>query len=183
MNNSTSKTYVLNVVNYVMICFIIQIILTIIVNPPNENAEFNGSTIWLFFIFFIIYKIGIVLKNDKNIFISRLLQSLVILYVTNNFYTIFNVIDSNYFGYGFMLYEKVENPAIYKNFLFWQTGVLSGYNFYLISSNFIDKLFIVPIIGYLECLIKAIYPDLFIVLIIQIPFIIKNKKFLNWTTE
>lgn len=168
-----------------MICLIIQILFTIVFNYPNENADFTGINIWLIFVVILTYFIGKSLKTDFGKFIIYFFLCLIPLFIISRYFTLFDFVEPKYYGFNSLLYNYLPTEINYdiREFLFWQTGVSSGFNYEENKSNFIITFFTVPPIALFECLIKSIFPNLYIILLIQLPFVLIKKNILNWKAE
>ncbi|WP_290967111.1 hypothetical protein [Flavobacterium sp.] len=185
MRKESLRIYSLNILNLFLISFIIEIFFTIIANYPNKNSSFTGITFWLIFTFYLVIKILKKTKTHLNKFLVAFFISLIILFLIRNKFNIFNFIEPNYFGFNGHLFNynfKSDNYDV-KKFLFWQTGVCCNYNLVDFYVNPIFAFFTLPPIAILECLIKSIFPDIFILFLIQIPFIFLNKKYTTWTNN
>ena len=183
MNKDFFKTYFVNILNLLLICFTVEIVITLLFNYPNKNAHFSGINIWSIFIFYLIYEFGKLLKNDSGKFTVRLVFSFIILFVIGRYFTIFDIIESNYYGYKTKLFDFMPVDYDVKNFIFWQTGIASGYNYEQHTSNKLITFLTVPPIALFECLIKAIFPNLYILILIQLPIILFKRNILNWKSE
>jgi hypothetical protein len=183
MNKSFLRLYFINILNLLLICFLIQSILTLFFNYPNENADFSGINIWLLFVVFLIYKLGKILKTDSGKFLIGFFLCFILLFIVSRYFTIFDFIEPNYYGYKTKLFNFMPLDYDVKKFMFWQTGIASGYNYEQYKSNYIITFFTIPPIALFECLIKAIFPNLYILILIQLPIILLKRKVLNWKSE
>lgn len=193
MKNLNLKIYLINVINILLICFIVQIITTIFLPPIDNNASFTGINIWFWFILFLTYKTCKYLKTDLGKFLISFFICFIILFIIEENLTIFSFLKPSYFGAShYSEYTPVMNilydsfPLNFKDlkeFLFWQTGSSSGYYTDMKKSNFLISFFTIPPVALFECLIKSIFPNLFILLILQVPLLIHNRNFLSWKSK
>jgi len=183
MNKPFLKLYFVNVLNLLLICFLIQLIVTLFFNYPNDNADFSGINIWSIFVFILIYKLGKLLKNDSGKFILGFLLCAIPLFIISRYFTIFDFIEPNYYGFNNVLFDFIPAGFDVKKFMFWQTGIAGGYNYKLYNSNYLIAFFTIPPIAFLECLMKAIFPNLYIALLIQLPIILIKRKILDWKAK
>lgn len=178
MKKSFTKKYLINIVNLLLVCFIIEIIFTLISKIPNKESNFTGIGIWLIFIVVIVYRTMKLLKIDLEKFLIYFSICFLPLFIISRYFTIFDFIEPRFYGFNKKLYSFLPiGPNYYsRQFLFWQTGVSSGFKFELNNSNLLITFFTVYPIAIFECLLKAIFPNLYIVLLVQLPvmFIKKN---------
>ena len=147
-----------------MVSFIIQIFCTILASTYNENPDFTGINIWLIFTIIIIYQILKKTRTNIEPFLMYFFICFIPTFIINYYFTIFDFFEPNFYGFNQKLYSFSPANSNYdvKNFLFWQTGKSSGYNFDSNLSNKIITFFTVPPVALFECLIKAIFPNLYI---------------------
>ena len=176
------KLYFINVLNLFLISFIIQILLTLIAKYPNENSDFTGINIWLIFIIFLIYQTAKLTKTDLEKFLIYFFICAIPLFIISHYFTIFDFVEPKFYGFNKNLYSFLPANSDYdvKKFIFWQTGVSSNFNFELNNSNNIITFFTVPPIAIFECLLKAIFPNLYIIALVQLPIIFIKKNIIIW---
>jgi hypothetical protein len=185
MNKRFLNIYFVNVLNLLLICFLAEIIFTITGNYPNENADFSGINIWLIFLIYGIYQLGKFLKNDAVIFLRNFFICFILLFIISRYFTIFDFFYPKYYGFNTFLYDFVPAELGFdmQRFMFWQTGVASGYIYEKHAANYLITFFTVPPIALFECLIKAIFPNLYIILLLQLPIILIKRKTFSWTSK
>lgn len=100
------------------------------------------------------------------------------------YFTIFDIIEPSYYGHNKTLYKtNILSKVLGKEFLFRQTGECSGYNYGLNTSSKFIVFFTFPPKALFECAIKAVFPDLFILLIFQFPFLFFKRAIINWSNK
>lgn len=182
MKKETSKVYLLNILNLLLTSFIIEIIFTIIANSPIRDSQFTGITIWLIFTSYLIFIALKKIKTDPNKFLINFIICFIIIFIIRTHINFFNFIKPNYFGFNghlFKYFPKTDDYDV-KKFLFWQTGMCSNYNLVDFRINSLFSFFTVPPVAIFECILKSIFPNIFILSLIQIPFVILNKKSIIW---
>lgn len=178
------KQYFINVINLFLVCFIIEIIHTLVANIPNREANFTGINVWLFFVFFMIYHCLKFLKITAEKFFIYFFICFFPLSIINRYFTIFDLIEPSFYGFENVLYKSyITDKYDAKEFLFWQTGVSSNFNYLLNSNNKLISFFTIPPVALLECVIKAIFPNLYLVLLIQLLFVFMKKSIINWSKK
>lgn len=180
-----TKLYLANVLNLICVCFIIQILFTLLFNYPNENAEYTGRDIWIIFTIYLIYRLCKSLKTNFGKFIINLLLCFIILFFVSRYFTLFDIIEPRYYGFNGLLYNYLPTDLNYdiKKFMFWQTGVASEYNYEGFNYNLLVTFFTIPPIALIECFVKAIFPNLYVLLLIQFIVSLFKKSVLSWKTE
>ncbi|WP_055445523.1 hypothetical protein [Lacinutrix himadriensis] len=185
MVKPTLKLYLFNIINLLLVCFIIQLLFTIVFNSPNDNADFTGINIWLILVLILTYVICKSLKNSTEKFLLYFVVCLLPLFIVSRYYTLFDFVNPEYYGFDNVLYDYLPSELDFdiRKFIFWQTGVSSGFNYSIESTNFLVTFFTVPPVALFECLIKAIFPNIFIVLLLQLPIVLVKKNIIDWKKE
>jgi len=180
MKKSFLKLYLINVFHIFIICFVYEIFFTFVLNATY------GIGVWISLILFLFYKVCKILKSNLEKFILYFLVLFIPFALLNNYFDVFNLIEPRYFGADyFILYDylPIKSKSDISEFYFWQTGVSSGFIYENNDSNFLVTFFTVPPVALFECLIKSIFPKLYVVLLLQLPYIIIKKKTINWRGE
>lgn len=183
MKKEILKAYSINILNLLLVSLITEIILTIIANYPNKDSHFNGITIWLIFVFYLITSVLKKIKTHQNKFLVNFFICFIISFLIRSHINFFNFVNPNYYGFNghlFKYFPKTDDYDV-KKFLFWQTGMCSNYNLIDFRINSLRAFFVVPPVAIFECILKSIFPNIFILSLIQIPFVILNKKYIQWT--
>ena len=183
MKKEILNAYSINILNLLLVSFITEIIFTIVANYPNRDSQFTGITIWLILAFYLVIIVLKKIKTHENKFFLNFFICLVIIFLIRSHINFFNFIRPNYFGFNghlFKYFPKTEDYDV-KKFLFWQTGMCSNYNLIDYRINSLLAFFIVPPVAIFKCILKSIFPNLFILFLIQTPFLILNQKYILWT--
>ena len=154
MKKSLKRLYLINVLHLFIICFIYEIFFTFGFNGTyGRSTEFIGIGIWIFFIFFLIYKICKIIKSDFQKSILYFMSLFIPLALLNNYFNIFDLIEPRYFGADYSIlydYSPTKSLSDISEFFFWQTGVTSGFIHENNDSNFLVTFFTIPPIAILE---------------------------------
>jgi hypothetical protein len=183
MKREILKAYSINILNLLLVSFIIEIIFTIIANYPNRDSQFTGIMIWLIFTFYLVIFILKKIKTHQNKFLVNFFICFIIIFLIRSHINFFNFIKPNYFGFNgnlFNYFPKTDDYDV-KKFLFWQTGMCSNYNLIDFRISSLLAFFVVPPVAIIECVLKSIFPNIFILSLIQIPFMILNRRYIIWT--
>lgn len=187
MINISKKTYLINILNLLIICFLFEIIFTLTGYNRNDS-DFTGISIWSWFIVFLVYRISKHYKTSLDRFMLFFFAYGLVYMIIRSNLSIFDFIEPNYYTRHIYFFTELteERPPFATNdsaFLFWQTGAAAGcFNPYN-SSNLLITFFTISPIALFECLLKAIFPNLFILILIQLPISYFTKQVFNWSSK